>query len=102
MAIRRVVAPGESARDSRNELDDALAGERAQMLIDSLAISQPEALRDLATGGREAVLCHETLNKFQYFQLLGSEIGRHESVPDGCLVSSLARLTPTASSASSK
>src|SRR5687768_5235410 len=60
------------------------------MLIDSLPVLQTQALRDLpARGGQAAAALHETTDKSQHFQLLGSEIGHGGAIPDGCLVSSL-------------
>ena len=45
------------------------------MLVDSLAILQPQAFGDFPARRRQAAAVHETTDKSQHFQLLGSEIG---------------------------
>ena len=45
------------------------------MLVDALAVSQPQTRRNFSAGRRHTMGSHELLNKSQYFQLLGAEIG---------------------------
>ena len=45
------------------------------MLIDPLPVLQPQAFRDFPARRRQAAALHETTDKSQHFQLLGTEIG---------------------------
>ena len=60
------------------------------MLVDALAVFQPQALGNLAAGGRQAVDGNELLYETKDLKLLGAWGGHAgDCIPDGCMVCSL-------------
>ena len=76
---RRGLGQPNAARDAGDQLDRPLGSERPQMLVDSLAVLQPQALCDFPARRRQAAVVHEMPDKGQHFQLLGGEIGHEEN-----------------------
>src|SRR6185503_2668772 len=85
-----------TARDAGEQLDNALGGECPQVLVDALAILQPQTLGNFPARWRQAAVVHETADESQHFHLPGRELwnerGHERSIPDGCLASSLEAL----------
>ena len=72
---KRRAQQANAARNARLEGDEALAGQRAQMLVDTLAVAQLQCDGEIATGGRPAVPPEECLDLLEYLALAGAGFG---------------------------
>ena len=82
MLATQPVADLDAPRNPGRQLDRALAGQCPQVLIDALAIPQSQSRSNLSPRRRKIVGFQEFLNKSQYFQLLGAEIGHEKYQTD--------------------
>ena len=63
------------AGDAGFERDEPLARERAQVLVDSLAIAQAHGESEISAGRRPAVAVQELLDQLQHLALAGAGLG---------------------------
>ena len=79
-----VVQQSNAARDAGLELQIALALDGTQMLVDTLAITQPQCARQIGARGRQAMTQHELADEPQDLLLAraqgGQGIGYHTFV----------------------
>src|SRR5258706_12307689 len=65
----------DAAGDAGFEGDEPLARERAQVLIDALAIAQPHRAGQIGAGRRPSVTAQELLDQFQHLTLAWAGLG---------------------------